>query len=347
MKTIYAVAEQGRVVLKEKELPKPGPGQLLLEAEYRTMSPGTEYALMAGFIVPLPTSIGYSMAARVIEVGEGVTGYQPGDAVVTTGEHAQFLIMDELNVTPAPEGIDMEQAAFFNLGHTGMYALRQAKLQLGEPAVVLGQGFVGAITAQVAKAAGALPVIVTDLDEGRLDRAREMGVHYAINTKTQPEELNRVIDSLDRGGVPVVFEATGVRQPLEQAFEIVAERGRVIMISQVHGNEAPKYDENLMMKGASLIGTYVNSKPFRLRRADLQIKGAWPPVMDSQLTRYRNNDVWTSDEDIRVFLNLIKYGTINIRPLISHRFTYQDLPKAYELVWNHDPSLLGGVIRWK
>ncbi len=347
MKTIYAVAEQGRVVLKEKELPKPGPGQLLLEAEYSTMSPGTEYTLMAGHIVPLPTNIGYSMAARVLEVGEGVTDFKVGDPVVTTGEHAQYLLMDIYNVTPAPYGIDMEQAAFFNLGHTGMYALRRANLQLGEPVVVLGQGFVGAITAQIAKAAGALPVIVTDLDEGRLDRAREMGVHYAINTKERPEALNEVIHSLNRDGVPVVFEATGVRQPLEQAFEIVSERGRVIMISQVHGDEVPKYDQNLMMKGASLIGTYVNSKPFALRRADLQIKGGWPPVMDDKLHRYVNSDIWTSDEDIRVFLNLIKYGTINITPLISHRFTFDQIPQAYDLVWNRDPSLIGGVIRWK
>jgi threonine dehydrogenase-like Zn-dependent dehydrogenase len=102
-----------------------------------------------------------------------------------------------------------------------------------------------------------------------------------------------------------------------------------------------------MMKGASLIGTYVNSKPFALRRSDLTIKGAWPPIMDDKLRRYVNSDMWTSDEDIRVFLNLIRYGTINIKPLISHRFTYEQIPEAYEMVWNQDPSLLGGVIKWK
>ena len=53
----------GKVYLKEKELPNPGPGQLLLKAQYSTVSPGTENALMHGYIVPLPTNIGYSMAA--------------------------------------------------------------------------------------------------------------------------------------------------------------------------------------------------------------------------------------------------------------------------------------------
>ena len=67
----YAVAELGKVVLKEKEIDSPGEGELLLKAEYSTISPGTEHALMNGHIVPLPQSIGYSMAARVEAVGEG------------------------------------------------------------------------------------------------------------------------------------------------------------------------------------------------------------------------------------------------------------------------------------
>jgi len=347
MKTLYAVVEEGRVYLAEKELPNPGPTELLLKAQYSTLSPGTENALMHGYIVPLPTNIGYSMAATVIEVGSEVVDYQVGDCVVTTGEHAQYLIMDEMNCTPAPKRIDMEQAAFWNLGHTGMYALRQAKLQLGEPAVVMGQGFVGAITAQCARCAGALPIIVTDLDEGRLAVAKEMGVDYAINPSTDPNGLENIVNSLDRGGIPVVFEATGARGPLQQAAEIVSERGRVVMISQVHGEVLPPIDDPIMQKGASLIGTYVNSKPFKLTRADLEIQGAWPPVMPKRTRRYVNSDVWTCDEDIRVFLDLIYYEKINIKPLISHRWSYKNITKAYERVWELDPTVTGGVISWK
>lgn len=346
MKTTYAVAEQGKVVLQEKEIAAPGAGEVLLKAEYSAMSPGTEWALMNGFIVPLPQPIGYAMSATVEAVGEGVTELKVGDKVVTTGEHAQYQIQPALNCSPAPSNINMEQACFFNLGHTGMYALRRSNLQMGEPCVVMGQGFVGAITAQCARCAGALPVIVTDLDDSRLEMAKKMGVDYAINSKTHPDELKDVVDSLNRGGCPVIFEATGVRQPLEQAFELVSERGRVVMISQVHSDEAPKYDENLMMKGASLIGTYVNSKPFALRRADLVIKGQWPPMMDDKLTRYTGTDVWTSDEDIRVFLNLLAFGKLDIDPLITHRFTMEQVPEAYEMVFKQDPSLIGGVIAW-
>lgn len=347
MKTLYARAEEGKVTLQEKELPKPGRGEVLLKAKYSAMSPGTEKGLLVGAIVPLPTSIGYAMVAEVIEVGEGVEELKVGDHIVTTGEHAQYLIMDEMNCTLCPEGVDLKQAAFWNLGHTGVYALRRSNLQMGEPCAVLGQGFVGAITAQCARIAGAVPVIVTDLDNTRLEAAKKMGVDVAINSKEDPEGLEKAVAELNRGGLPVIFEATGARGPLMQAAELIGERGRLVMISQVHGEAMPPIDDPIMQKGASLIGTYVNSKPYKLKRADLLIEGAWPPVMGKKLNRYVNSDCWTSDEDIQVFLNLIKYGKLNITPLISHEFKYTEIPEAYDkYVWNMDPSLTGGLISW-
>lgn len=349
MKTLYAQAQKGgSVALVEKELPAPGPGQVLLKAKYSAMSPGTENGLLGEHIVPLPTSIGYAMVAEVIEVGPEVYELKVGDHIVTTGEHAQYLIMDEMNCTICPEGIDLKQAAFWNLGHTGMYALRRSGLQMGEPCAVLGQGFVGAITAQCARIAGAMPVIVTDLDDDRLEAAKKMGVDVAINSKTDPEGLQREVEKLGRGGLPVIFEATGARGPLMQAAELIGERGRLVMISQVHGEAMPPIDDPLMQKGASLIGTYVNSKPFKLRRADLFIDGIWPPVMHRDLARYANSDCWTSDEDIRVFLGLIAYGKLDITPLISHEFKYTDISAAYaEHVYpNIDGNMTGGIIDW-
>lgn len=102
-----------------------------------------------------------------------------------------------------------------------------------------------------------------------------------------------------------------------------------------------------MQKGASLIGTYVNSRPFALRRADLEIRGVWPPVMNTKLRRFASLMGNTCDEDIRVYLNLINYGYLNIEPLITHRFHYRDMTAAYELVWKQDPALIGGLISWE
>lgn len=124
MKTIYAQAHPGKVVLAEKELGHPGPGEVLIQAKYSAMSPGTESGLLHGAIVPLPTNIGYTMAGEILEVGEGVEEFKVGDHVVAAVEHAQYIITSALNCTLCPQGVDLRQAAFWNLGHTGMYALR-------------------------------------------------------------------------------------------------------------------------------------------------------------------------------------------------------------------------------
>lgn len=348
MKSIYAnVAAEGKVVLETGEVGKPGPNELLLEAEFSSMSPGTEGALLAGHILPLPQDIGYSLAASVIDVGNDVTDYKPGDNVVATARHASFQLVDQRLVTPVPEGTDLEQASFFNLAHTALYGIRRAGLQIGEPALVMGQGLVGALTARLARLAGAAPVIVTDVDETRLQIARQLGAHIAINPAKEPEELHRTADDLGLGGIPVIFEATGHLAPLDQAAELVSERGRVIMLSTIHGENIPDVTERLFIKGAALIGAYINSKPFALHRTDLTIGDVWPPVLAEESKRYKNADCWTSDEDIRSLLRLIRYGSLDVRPLISHRFSVDEIPAAYGLVWKKDPSLLGGVIRWK
>ena len=349
MKTLYAQAQPGCVKLAEKDLPKPQGNQVLLKAKYSAISPGTEHGLLAGEIVPLPTSIGYAMAAEVIEVGPDVRDFKIGDKVVTTGEHAQYLLMNELNCTPCPHGTDLKQAAFWNLGHTGMYAIRRSGLQMGEPCAVLGQGFVGAITAVLAKVAGAVPVMVTDLDDERLETSKKLGIDICINSSSDKYALNNAIEEHGLHGLPVIFEATGARGPLMQAADTVAERGRIVMISQAHNAPLPPLDDPIMQKGASLIGTYVNSKPFKLCRADLEINGTWPPVMSNKIVPYRNSDCWSSDEDIRVFLNLIRHHRIDITPLISHEFNYKEIPEAYaaHVYPKIDPEMTGGVICWE
>ncbi len=209
----------------------------------------------------------------------------------------------------------------------------------------MGQGLVGSLTAHLATAAGAVPVVVTDLSEQRLTLAENMGVNHAINPQANAKAISAILDELGLDGFPVIFEATGRREPLVEALDYVGERGRVVMLSAM-GDENLRSEalEALMMKGARLIGAYVNSKPFNLYRTDLEITEQWPPAIKAGQQRYGASN--SSNEDIRTFLRLVQYGNLDISPLISHRFSYQDLPAAYELVVNQSPELIGGLIDW-
>lgn len=340
------VPEKGRVALQEFDLPDPGPGEIQIETEYSTLSPGTERNLVLGVSPkPLPMNIGYSLSGRIRKIGAGVTRYRVGEAVVHTGRHATFVNADERFTTPVPEGTDLEQAAFFNLAHTALYGVRQAKVELGEAVAVIGQGLVGLIVARIAQLAGGLPVIAIDIDDSRLAISRAMGLQEVVNGG-DASRLQRLLGDLPGGGVPVVIEVTGVRKPVEQALEIVRERGRIVLLGTTHGDETVQFHRHLSMKGASLIGGYINSKPFSLAGTHVEMP-SWPPSLAPGQRRYVGPGVWTSDDDIRVIMNLLRYGQLDLRPLITHRFTPQQAPAAYQMVVDQDKSLVGGVIRWK
>jgi 2-desacetyl-2-hydroxyethyl bacteriochlorophyllide A dehydrogenase len=339
------VSEPNKVVLKEVPLAEPKAGQIVIKAAYSTLSPGTEHMVLKGQQWRPPLAIGYSLCGHVAAVGAGVTRLEVGDAVVATAPHASYVLTDERFVTPVPEGVDLEQAAFFNLAHTALYGVRQARIELGEAVVVIGQGIVGLLAARMAQLAGGLPVIAVDVDESRLEFSRKLGVHEVING-SDASRLNRMVESLPGGGAPVVIEVTGARAPLNQALDIVGVRGRVVMLGVTHGTENVDIHERLTMKGASLIGAYVNSKPWSVSQTNVEIIN-WPPTLAPGSHAYIGTRPWSSDEDVRVVLNAIKYGTLDLRPLITHRFTPDQISSAYDMVVRQDRSLIGGVIHWR
>ncbi|HVZ37027.1 MAG TPA: zinc-binding alcohol dehydrogenase, partial [Polyangiaceae bacterium] len=269
------VPEPGKVVLTEQELSPPGAGEVLIETRYSALSPGTERHIILGQGWPLPLAIGYSLVGHVVAVGAGVIRFKAGDAVVAVARHASHVVVDERAVLPMPDGVDQEQAALFNLAHTAMYGVRQAGVQLGEAVAVIGQGIVGLLTARLAQLAGGLPVIAIDVDDRRLEFSRKLGIHEVVNGRNSAG-LESILAKLPGGGVPVVIEATGVRAPLEQALEIVSLRGRIVLLGITHGDETVRFHQHLSMKGAALIGAYVNSKPWTLARTDIEITN-WPP----------------------------------------------------------------------
>jgi NADPH2:quinone reductase len=343
---VARVNADGKVVLCRRVISELRSNEVLVRACFSSMSPGTELALMAGNILPLPQDIGYSLAGVVEAVGSQVIGIKVGDAVVSTASHASLQAINASNVTKVPADVELHAASFFNLGHTALYALRQAELAVGQPLLIIGQGLLGQLITILAKASGIGPIAVVDVNEDRLTMAVESGADYRFNSAQKSlseEDFALCLDG--RHGFPCVIEATGQLGPLQDAMHWVGERGRVVMMSTTASGEESLDLSPLMMKGASLVGGYVNSKPFRLVRTDLKIE-QWPPSVSGIHEAYQVKDEWSSEEDIRVFLNLLRYRRIHLEHLISHRFSWQDIGAAYAMVRDQDPMLMGGLISW-
>jgi len=211
------------------------------------------------FKPPLPFSPGSELAGVVKEVGEGVSGFKPGDKVIaftTYGAFAEEVKTEASRLVPLPEKMDFVSGAAFLLTYaTTDHALRdRGALAAGETLLVLGAaGGVGLAAIEIGKVLGAR-VIACASSEDKLAVCRSHGADATINYST--EDLRERIKLLTDGkGVDVVYDPVGGPYT-EPAFRSLAWRGRHLVVGFAAG-EIPKLPLNLaLLKGASVVGVF-------------------------------------------------------------------------------------------
>ena len=175
--------EQGIADVRECEMPAAGPGELLVRASVSLISPGTERAFLLGLANTLPhypQGTGYSHIGEVVEVGDGVEGWEVGDGVASQANHCMYGTVPALLCSPVPAGLSDERAAFFRLTSIAMQAVRKARIELGEPVAVIGCGLIGLLAMQLARLNGGLPVLSIDKDPRRLEFAAALNADAAL-----------------------------------------------------------------------------------------------------------------------------------------------------------------------
>jgi NADPH:quinone reductase-like Zn-dependent oxidoreductase len=221
----------------------------------------------------LPFSPGGELSGEVIEVGDKVTRFKPGDRVAGLtgyGAFAEEVIVPEHNLLPVPEGMSDEKAAAFMMVYgTAYYALKQrANLQPGESLLVLGaSGGVGLATVELGKAMGARVIAAASTDE-KLAVAKEAGADELVNYTDQP--LKDTVKNLTKAkGVDVIFDPVG-GDFTEQALRTMAWNGRHLVIGFAAG-DIPKIPANLtLLKGCSVVGVFWGSFTQREPEASAQ-----------------------------------------------------------------------------
>ena len=122
---------------------------------------------------------GYSSAGTIIAVGENMQGFKVGQRVACAGagyaSHAEYNLVPRNLLTPLPDNVDFELAAFTTLGAISMHGFRLAEPQLGENIAVIGMGLLGLLTAQIATAAGC-NVLGIDVDPSRIALASSLAL---------------------------------------------------------------------------------------------------------------------------------------------------------------------------
>ena len=210
--------------------------------------------------LPSPFIVGCDLAGTVVEVGPGVTAFEPGDRVWGSnqgllgrqGTFAELCAVDECWLYPTPAGVSDEQVAALALvgitAHLGL--VRHAELQKGETIFVHGgSGGVGSTVVQMAKAIGAR-VIATAGSDRKAELCRKLGADFVLHYNTQNVEAE--LKRLAPAGVNVWWET--LREPdFDLAVGALAARGRMIIMA---GREArPPFPVGpFYVKGATLSG---------------------------------------------------------------------------------------------
>lgn len=378
MKQIIQSYKTGEMKLDEVPKPQVGPGMVLVETKASLVSAGTEKMLVdlakksllgkakarpdlvkkviatakkEGFKntfnkvcskLDTPIPLGYSCAGIVRAVGAGVDKFQVGDAVACGGagyaNHADYNVVPKNLCVHIPDFRDnvsekqmFEQAASATVGAIALQGVRQADLTLGERVCVIGLGLLGQITVQLCKACGC-KVIGADIDPVKIELAKKMGADAAVHSS----ELEGKVQEITRGyGADAVIITAAARgnELVAQAGEISRFKGRVVVVG--------------------LVGMDLPRDVYYKKELDLRLSMSYGPGRYDAEYEERGNDYpfafvrWTEQRNMQTILELIADGSLDIAPLITHRFPFEKALETYDMILDAKEPFLGVVLEYE
>ena len=278
-----------------------------------------------------PMPLGYSSAGTIIAIGEGLQGFQIGDRVACAGGgyavHAEYGVIPQNLMTILPETVDFEAGAFATLGAIAMHGFRLSHAQLGERVAVIGLGLLGLLSTGIARAAGC-SVFGIDLDPQRVALGAQMGAEACLRQVAE-EKANSFTHNQGFDNILICAD-THSRDPIELAGKLARDRAKIIAVGVVdlHIPRKLYYDKELHFQVSRSYGPGRYDQDYEIQGHD------YPPGYVR----------WTEGRNLSAFVHLLAEGLLDIRPLISHRFSIDDAPQAYRLITgkSHEPFL--GVI---
>jgi len=315
--------------VEEVEEPKINAQEVLLKVKYCGIC-GTDLHAFTGEVpaewlgMTPPIVFGHEFSAQVEEVGKEVRSLQKGDNVGVdpmyscgtcvfcrrgdvklcptmrtigyseNGAFAQYCKARSDLVYRLPADVSLEAGALLEPISVSYHTIERAQIQPGTSVGIIGSGSIGLILLQLAKAAGAYPLIITDILHEKLEIAKKLGADFVLNSK-EIDLAKEVKNITDGNGLDVCIEAVGNGRTYEQAISLVGTGGRAVLM------------------GFCPEGTKINLDFWDLMQKEATIK----------LSR---ENPFTFAKAI----NAIKSGRVNAKALISHVFPLEEVVKGFE-----------------
>jgi NADPH2:quinone reductase len=286
------------LVLEEAPDPEPEPGEVLVRLRASALNHLDVWIRKGLPSVPKPRILGADGAGVVEALGDGVTGFEPGDRVVLNpgveagggqihviGEHgdgtnAELIAVPATNVHPIPEGLGFVEAAAFPLVFETAYRMLVTRAGLREGEWVLAWGIGGGVSTAALAIAKALG-LVTSSSDAKLERARELGADAIVNHATGDVRA-AAKEATDGRGVDVVIESVG-EATWATSLQVAAPGGRITVCGATSGPNPPAALHRVWWKQLSILGSTMGTGEDFAGAYELVASGRALPVVDSVL----------------------------------------------------------------
>jgi len=366
MKQILQNLKTGETKIEELPCPSVGPGTVLIKTKKTLISAGTERMLVefskGGLIAkakaqpdkvkqvldkiktdgllptletvfnrldePLP--LGYCNVGEVIEVGLGVSGFKPGDRVVSNGPHAEIVCVTKNLCAKIPDDVSDEEATFTVLSAIGLQGIRLVQPTLGEKIAVFGAGLIGLVTVQLLKASGC-DVLAIDLNDQRLGMAKQFGATACHSGAG--DAVAAANAWTDGAGVDAVIVTASAKtdEIVHQAAEMCRKRGRIVLVG--------------------VVGLNLRRTDFYEKELTFQVSCSYGPGRYDDQYEQRGHDYpigyvrWTEQRNFEAILGAIHSGGLKLGSLITDRIKLEDAASAYSKILS-DSSTLGVILEY-
>lgn len=307
MKAIRFTGAKQPLEMQEIPIPEIGERDILVKVKAAGICHSdAHYRAGISPVRPVPLTLGHEVAGVVEKIGTQVTSAKIGDRVAlhyniscgdcyhcstgndqfcekvlmlghyTNGGYAEYISVPARNAIQLPDEIPFEQGATLMCASaTAFHALRKSRLKGGERVAIFGVGGLGQSAVQLAKAFGAIEVYAIDINEDKLNLAKQYG---AIPVNSKKVDAVAEINNLTHGkGVDVAIEMIGLQQTMKQAIQVAGVMGRAVIVGLSNKLiEIDTYNE-LIGNEVELIG----SNDHHLQELPLLVEMARKKVLDT------------------------------------------------------------------
>jgi alcohol dehydrogenase len=347
--TMKALVFRGtnHIGIEQVPIPRPGAGEAIIRVTLTTIC-GTDLHILKGeYVVKPGLIIGHEPVGVIHELGVGVTNYAVGERVLVgaitpcgqcnyclsgewsqcggpiggwkfgntiNGAQAEYLLVPnaQANLAKIPDDLSDEQVVLLaDIASTGISAAESGDVKIGDTVAIFAQGPIGLCATVGAKLKGAGFVIAVESDPVRSEMAKRMGADLVLDHTTTDvvAEIRRLTDGV---GIDVAIEALGTQATFESALRVLRAGGTLSSLGVYSGKLS------------------VALEPFAAGLGDHKIITTLCPG---------------GKERMRRLMQLVRHGRLDLRPLLTHTFSLDQITEAYQLFRDRKDGVIKVAVR--